>query len=229
MFKKTTLSLALFSLVSWADDAAIQKNLQPFGFQNIEILESPVKGLRTVVSDQGILYASEDGQYFLQGQLVQVLEDGNSVDLTNKPLMGRLKQMENEMVVHAAKDEKHVITVFFDITCHYCQLLHKDTQKLNDLGITVRYLAFPRQGIDSANAEQMEAIFAAENPKEELDAIMLGKKKPSQKQKPNIVSKHYNLGLQFGVEGTPAIITEDGQLIGGYLKPDQMIKALERL
>lgn len=229
MLKKLLPLSLFFSLPSFADNALIEKNLGGFGIKNIEIIDSPVKGLKTVLSEQGVMYASEDGQFFLQGHLVQILEDGSSVDLSNKPLMGRLAQMESEMIVFPAKEEKHVITVFFDITCHYCQILHKDTKKLNDLGITVRYLGFPRQGPESTNAETMEAIFTAENPKATLDAVMLEQQKANDKKKPNIVKKHYDLGLQFGVEGTPAIVTENGQLIGGYLKPDQMLKVLERL
>lgn len=226
---KKLLPLSLLSLPLFADDAAIEKNLRGFGIENIEISDSPVKGLKTVISDEGVMYASEDGQFFLQGHLVQILEDGSSVDLSNKPLMGRLAQLEPEMIVYPAKEQKHVVTIFFDISCHYCQILHKDTKKLNDLGITVRYLSFPRQGTEHANAEAMEAIFTAEDPKSTLDAIMLGKQKATAMKKPDIVKKHYNLGLQFGVEGTPAIVTENGQLIGGYLKPDQMLKVLERL
>lgn len=226
---KKLLPLSLLSLPLFADDAVIKQNLRGFGIENIEISDSPVKGLKTVISDEGVMYASEDGQFFLQGHLVQILEDGSSVDLSNKPLMGRLAQLEPEMIVYPAKEQKHVVTIFFDISCHYCQILHKDTKKLNDLGITVRYLSFPRQGTEHANAEAMEAIFTAEDPKSTLDAIMLGKQKATAMKKPDIVKKHYNLGLQFGVEGTPAIVTENGQLIGGYLKPDQMLKVLERL
>lgn len=53
------------------------------------------------------------------------------------------------MIVYKAPDEKHVITVFTDITCGYCHKLHEEMKDYNALGITVRYLAFPRQGLES--------------------------------------------------------------------------------
>ena len=55
------------------------------------------------------------------------------------------------MIVYPAKNEKHVVTVFIDISCHYCHLLHQQIKEYNELGITVRYLAFPRAGLNSQN------------------------------------------------------------------------------
>ena len=46
------------------------------------------------------------------------------------------------MIIYPAKNEKYVVTVFMDITCHYCHILHQQVKEYNDLGITVRYLAF---------------------------------------------------------------------------------------
>ena len=58
------------------------------------------------------------------------------------------------MIVYPAKNEKHVVTVFMDITCHYCHLLHQQLKEYNDLGIAVRYLAFPRAGMNNQTAKQ---------------------------------------------------------------------------
>jgi thiol:disulfide interchange protein DsbC len=56
------------------------------------------------------------------------------------------------MIVYKAPQEKHVITVFTDITCGYCHKLHEQMSDYNALGITVRYLAFPRQGCKASRA-----------------------------------------------------------------------------
>ena len=50
---------------------------------------------------------------------------------------------------------------------------------------------------------------------------------PKEVKTPNIVKKHYELGIQFGVRGTPSIVTSTGELIGGYLKPADLLRALE--
>ena len=157
----TALSVAMISMNSIADDAAIIKNLKQLGAEQVEVKSSPIKGVKTAVTDQGILYISEDGKYVLQGKLFEL--NGNKiVDVSAKALMATLESYRNEMIVYPAKNEKHVVTVFMDITCGYCHKLHSQIKEYNDLGITLRYLAFPRKGMDKT-AEQMEAIFTAKD------------------------------------------------------------------
>ncbi|WP_233112442.1 bifunctional protein-disulfide isomerase/oxidoreductase DsbC [Aggregatibacter actinomycetemcomitans] len=221
----TTLSLLAISMSVTANDAVLKSKLEKLGVKDIDIQTSPIKGLKTVVSDQGIFYASEDGEYLLQGKIYKLTDKGIS-NVTNKVLLDKLNALKNEMIVYPAKNEKHVITVFMDITCHYCHLLHQQVKEYNDLGITVRYLAFPRAGMESQTAGQMEAIFTAKDPTFALNEAEKGNL-PKELKTPNVVRKHYLLGAQFGVNGTPTIITSEGEVIGGYLKPADLLAALE--
>ncbi|KOE61995.1 bifunctional protein-disulfide isomerase/oxidoreductase DsbC [Aggregatibacter actinomycetemcomitans] len=221
----TTLSILAISMSVTANDAALKSKLEKLGVKDIDIQTSPIKGLKTVVSDQGIFYASEDGEYLLQGKIYKLTDKGIS-NVTNKVLLDKLNALKNEMIVYPAKNEKHVITVFMDITCHYCHLLHQQVKEYNDLGITVRYLAFPRAGMENQTAGQMEAIFTAKDPTFALNEAEKGNL-PKELKTPNVVRKHYLLGAQFGVNGTPTIITSEGEVIGGYLKPADLLAALE--
>ncbi|SUO93986.1 bifunctional protein-disulfide isomerase/oxidoreductase DsbC [Suttonella ornithocola] len=223
MLLATAVTILTHSAI--ADDNAIKNALSPFNVTNMEISDSPIAGLKQVVSDQGIFYATEDGKYFLQGTLVEITDKG-PVDLTNRPLMKKLESMVPQMIVYPAKDQKHVVNVFTDITCPYCMRLHKDMQGYNDRGITIRYLAFPRAGGNSKVAGQMEAIWKSDDPKAAFDAAEKGKI-PSA-MSPDVVQKQYNLGLQFNVTGTPALILEDGTMLPGYHKPDELIKILDK-
>lgn len=220
----TALSLLSLSSAVLADDSTIINNLKKLGVEQVEVKTSPVKGLKTVMTDQGILYVSEDGKFVLQGKLFELTEKG-PIDVSAKSLMGVLESYKNEMIVYPAKNEKHVVTVFMDITCHYCHKLHEQIKEYNDLGITLRYLAFPRRGMDKT-AQQMEAIFTAKDKIQALNDAENGKL-PTELKTPNIVKKHYDLGVQFGVRGTPAIVTETGELIGGYLPPKELAAALK--
>lgn len=221
----TALSLLAMSAGAMADDAALKNKLEKLGVKNIEIQSSPIKGLRTVISDQGVFYAEEGGEYLLQGNIYKLSDKGIS-NISNNVLMDKLNALTSEMIVYPAKNEKHVVTVFMDITCHYCHLLHQQIKEYNDLGITIRYLAFPRGGTDSKTANQMEAIFTAKDPAFALNEAENGNL-PKELKTPNIVKKHYNLGIQFGVNGTPTIVTSKGEIIGGYLKPRELLAELE--
>ncbi|MFZ7129812.1 bifunctional protein-disulfide isomerase/oxidoreductase DsbC [Avibacterium avium] len=221
----TALSLAALSVYAVASDAQIEAQLKKLGVSQMEIKSSPINGLKTVISNEGIFYASEDGKYVLQGQLYELTDKG-AVDLTGKFLLDKLNSYKNEMIVYPAKNEKYVVTVFMDITCHYCHLLHQQLSQYNDLGITVRYLAFPRGGLNNNTAKQMEAIWQAKDPAQALNEAEKGNL-PKTLKNANIVKKHYELGVQFGVRGTPSIVTPKGELIGGYLPPKELLQALQ--
>ncbi|MFZ7203158.1 bifunctional protein-disulfide isomerase/oxidoreductase DsbC [Avibacterium avium] len=221
----TALSLAALSVYAVASDAQIEAQLKKLGVSQMEIKSSPINGLKTVISNEGIFYASEDGKYVLQGQLYELTDKG-AVDLTGKFLLDKLNSYKNEMIVYPAKNEKYVVTVFMDITCHYCHLLHQQLSQYNDLGITVRYLAFPRGGLNNNTAKQMEAIWQAKDPSQALNEAEKGNL-PKTLKNADIVKKHYELGVQFGVRGTPSIVTPKGELIGGYLPPKELLQALQ--
>lgn len=221
----TALSLAALSAYAVASDAQIEAQLKKLGVSQMEIKPSPINGLKTVISNEGIFYASEEGKYVLQGQLYELTDKG-AVDLTGKFLLDKLNSYKNEMIVYPAKNEKYVVTIFMDITCHYCHLLHQQLSQYNDLGITVRYLAFPRGGLNNNTAKQMEAIWQAKDPVQALNEAENGNF-PKTLKNADIVKKHYELGVQFGVRGTPSIVTPKGELIGGYLPPKELLQALQ--
>ena len=224
MKKLLTALLITASATAMATDAEIKSKLQALGAKNIEVKDSPVKGLKTAVTDQGILYVSENGQYVLQGKMYELTNKG-PVDVAGKLLADKVNALKNEMIIYPAKNEKYVVTVFMDITCHYCHILHQQVKEYNDLGITVRYLAFPRAGMNET-ARQMEAIWTAKDPVFALNEAEKGNL-PKELKTPNIVKRHYDLGVQLGVQGTPSIVTSTGELIGGYLKPKDLLVALK--
>lgn len=208
-----------------ADDAEIKQSLAKLGVQNADIQPAPVAGMKTVLTDSGVLYVTEDGKHFIQGPLYDV-SGAQPVNVTNKLLVGKLNALEKEMIVYKSPQEKHVITVFTDITCGYCHKLHEEMKDYNALGITVRYLAFPRQGLQSQTENDMKGIWCAKDPKKAFDAAMKGETVTGGTCDMNIAN-HYNLGVQFGIQGTPAIVLSNGTVIPGYQGPKEMKQMLD--
>lgn len=226
--KKNAIALGLMCLSApiIASDANLKKQLEQVGATEVKISDSPLAGFKMATSNEGIVYISQDGRYVIQGKVFE-LKNGKVVDITNQQLLAELNAYTNEMIVYPAKNEKHVITVFMDITCHYCHLLHEKMKEYNDLGITIRYLAFPRAGMNSQTAKQMEAIWTAKDKMIALNNAENGNL-PTQLKTPDIVKKHYQLGIKFGITGTPSMVTSEGELIGGYVEPKELIKMLEQ-
>ncbi|AWW34808.1 bifunctional protein-disulfide isomerase/oxidoreductase DsbC [Mannheimia varigena] len=219
-----TLGLMFVSTIVAASDVKLKNQLENMGATDVTISDSPLSGFKMATSNEGIVYISQDGQYVIQGKIFE-LKNGKAIDITNQGLMAELNSYANEMILYPAKNEKHVVTVFMDITCHYCHLLHQKIKEYNDLGITIRYLAFPRGGMNTQTAKQMEAIWTAQDKIKALNDAENGKL-PTQLKMPEIVKKHYQLGVKFGVTGTPNIVTSEGELIGGYVEPKELAKIL---
>ncbi|MBV7388579.1 bifunctional protein-disulfide isomerase/oxidoreductase DsbC [Pasteurellaceae bacterium TAE3-ERU1] len=224
--KKLALALALSVAATSALAGELENKLTNLGMTNIDVQATPLPGIKAAITDQGVFYVSDNGDYVLQGDLIKIKPNGDFENLKEKLLLGKLNAMEKEMIIYPAKQQKYVVTVFMDITCHYCHLLFEQIKDYNDLGITVRFLAFPRGGLSAKSAQQMEAIWTAKDRTEALNKAENGEL-PKNLVKANVVAKQYALGLQYGVQGTPTIVTNTGTVLGGYLKPKELLKALE--
>lgn len=224
--KQKLMTIALGTVLSTSVMASsnLQKQLESVGATNVKISDSALPGFKTAVSDQGVVQISQDGRFVIHGQVFE-LKNGKAIDITHRALMAQLEELKGEMIIYPAKNEKHVVTVFMDITCHYCHLLHTKIKEYNDLGITIRYLAFPRGGVNTQVAKQMEAIWTAKDKVFALNEAEDGKL-PKEVKTPNIVKKHYELGIKFGVTGTPNLVTQEGEVIPGFVEPKELIKML---
>lgn len=222
------LSLLMTTLTSLAhaDDAAIQQSLKKLGLQQTEIQPSSLPGMKTVLTESGVLYVTEDGKQFIQGPLYDV-SGGQPVNVTNKLLEKKVDALSKEMIVYKAPKEQHVITVFTDITCGYCRKLHSEMADYNALGITVRYLAFPREGMNGQVAKNMESVWCAADPKKAFTTAMNGGEISPIDCKIDL-SQHYKLGILYGIQGTPAMLMENGMMIPGYQGPKEMKQLLDQ-
>jgi thiol:disulfide interchange protein DsbC len=226
------LALGLVSGVGVAADAdqAIRKTLQVLqpDLPIQAIAESPMPGVYQVELEGGRhLYTSADGQFLLQGYMFQ-FKDGQAINLTEQAeSRGIVKLMDaipaSEMVVFAPKEPKAHITVFTDTDCGYCQKLHSEVPELNRLGIEVRYLAFPRQGMGSDAAKELSNVWCS---KDRQAAMNLAKTRQTvpDAQCDSPIAKQYALGQKIGVSGTPAIVLANGKIIPGYQPAPQLAK-----
>lgn len=212
-------------------DKKIDGALQTLGLKAEAIADTPVDGLLQVVTDRGLFYVGKDGKTLMQGKMYG-LNNGGVENLTEKALSKVRKEgiskFDDSMIVFPAKNEKHQVTVFTDTSCGYCRRLHNQMQEYNDLGITVRYMAFPRAGVGSKIYDDMMAVWCAKDPKKAMTDAKSGDEVAAKSCKQPL-DEHYAMGQRVGVNGTPAIVLEDGSMIPGYQPPAQLAKILETL
>jgi thiol:disulfide interchange protein DsbC len=191
---------------------------------------SPMKGVYQVTMGADIAYVSADGKFLIAGDMYEIDSRTNLTEAgrqkTRVDVLAKLD--ERDMIVFKPAAVKHTITVFTDVDCGYCRKLHSEISQLNELGVQVRYLAYPRSGPGTEDWRKMEAVWCSKDRKNAITEAKAGKEvKSGQCATP--VAKQFKLGEQMGVRGTPAIFTASGDYIGGYLTPSQMLKELDRV
>jgi thiol:disulfide interchange protein DsbC len=191
-----------------------------------QIAASPVQGLYEVRIGSKIAYVSADGRFLVQGEIIDLTTDLN---LTEGRREGVRREVlagvsETGMVVFSPPAPTSTITVFTDIDCGYCRKLHKQIADYNAKGIKVRYMFFPRSGPGTESWTKAEQVACAKDRRSALTRSKQGEKLTDKACQPNPVAEHYNVGRDFGLQGTPAIVLDSGELIGGYLDPVELSK-----
>ena len=246
MFNRVFIAAALvafsaFSLVARAaepvpanvDEALRQMLESPAnGLKVASIEASAIAGMYAVQFQEGpLVYASASGQFFIVGDLFTVGPAGY-VNLAEKRRDGmRAEEMaaveSADMIIFPAEGEaRSHISIFTDITCFYCQKLHREVPELNKRGVEVRYLAYPRAGMDSEGFRKLATAWCADNPPLILTRLKNGESVPDKVCKDTPIADQYQLGQSLGVRGTPAIVTADGQMIPGYQSADELMVTL---
>ncbi|AMK78748.1 MULTISPECIES: DsbC family protein [Methylomonas] len=232
--KKIThiLALTLLALTSpalFADEAAIKKALSEFmpGAQVDSVKPSEIRGLYEVSMGGNIFYASEDGKYLLQGQLFDAEAKKNITEtkLANVRKASLDKVGEQKMIIFKPENSKHVVSIFTDIDCGYCRKLHSEIDQYMAQGITIRYMFFPRAGKGSDSYKKAVSVWCAADKNKALTTAKKGEHLDA-KTCENPVDEHMALGEAFGMNGTPMIVTQKGNILPGYVPAAQLAKVL---
>lgn len=192
-----------------------------------QLSETPVPGLYELVYKSDVLYLSGDGRYVLQGDLLDLETRENLTEERRKTArLAVLEDMgEDTMIVFEPDEVKHTLTVFTDIDCPYCARFHRDVEALNDNGVKVRYLAFPRAGIPSGSYDKTVSVWCSDDARQAIADAKFGKPvEPRRCENP--VAEHFELGRSVGVRGTPTLILEDGGVIPGYVPADELVQMM---
>lgn len=176
------------------------------------------------------LYATADGSHFIAGELYQVT-DTELVNLTEQERAGERKVAlanvpMDQTINFTPANTKGTAFVFTDVDCFYCQKLHHGMARMNELGIEIRYLAYPRAGIGSPSYYKIVSAWCADNKQDAINKLKNREEIPKKECANNPVANQFALGEQLGVNGTPAIFLADGTLVPGYVPPEELAKRL---
>jgi thiol:disulfide interchange protein DsbC len=242
LFKRVLMicGLSAVAMSAWADADAIDTDIEQSIIDKLQqavpqipmvgIQQSPLAGLYEVALGNGErVFVSEDGNYFVAGDLFQLGENG-LVNLTNakRDLIraDRIAAVDSsDKITYSPETKKASITVFTDVDCGYCQKLHREMANYLDAGIEVSYLAYPRAGVGSSSYDKIVKAWCAEDKNDAMTRLKSGQSVDSASCD-NPVADQYKMAVDLGIRGTPAIILESGQLVSGYRPAAELEKIL---
>ena len=233
MKKFLAITLILLTNYALADVSVVVNKLKPF-FPEIKaenISPSQLDGYYEVILTDpfiDVMYISTDAKFVIQGAVTDLeLMTNISTNRINSIKLNILESIsDSDKIVFKAKEEKYVINVFTDVDCPYCAKLHANMRQMNDLGITVKYLASPLEQLHPNAQSAMEKIWCAEDRELAMHNYKSKRYLPDSPDCINPVSEQLAISKQLGVNGTPSIFFENGTNLPGYLPPNDILNRI---
>ncbi|MCC5797738.1 MAG: DsbC family protein [Methylophaga sp.] len=188
-------------------------------------------GLYEGVINGQVIYVTRDGRYLMEGKVI---------DLESRTDVTELRRAEVRRDTLAAVDEASMIsflpekqavytlTVFTDIACGYCRILHAQMAEYHAQGIAIRYMAYPRGGVSSDAYQKLVNVWCAKDQHQAMTDAKAELELP-ELQCTNSVATHFAIGNQLGVGGTPAMFLENGRMLPGYVPPKRLRAVLDEM
>lgn len=193
-----------------------------------KISVTPITGLYEVTIGSQLVYMSADARYMIDGDLIDWETRTNLSEIAKSSI--RLSAIEqlgpDNMLVYKPENVKDIITVITDINCTYCRRLHGEIPVYLKNDVEVRYVFMSERG--SANGmKKTVSVWCSDDQQLALDTAKAGGK-VEDKNCDNPIKQHSALARELGINGTPAIILEDGELLAGYVPANKLIAKLRQ-
>ncbi len=197
-----------------------------------KITATPVPGLFSVQQGAFVFYTSVDANYVLRGDLLSLSDQRNLTEEAQQSFrVGVLKRLSEKDIINFSPEKSkasHSITVFTDVDCPYCHQMHQMVPKLLEAGIAVRYVMYPRAGINSPSYQKTVHAWCQRANKAEIDQLMKGGATPAKLTTcDHPIKQQFELANELGLQGTPSIILADGRLIPGLAPFEELVRVVK--
>lgn len=200
-------------------------------YENVDdVRPTPVPGLYELRFGYRIAYVDASGQFgFLGSGDLQDVSSGENLTASRRAEVRRelLASLDEWDTLDFMPDRtEHELLVFTDVDCGYCRRLHQQMAEYHELGIGVRYVAFPRSGPDTDSWNTMQSVWCSDDRPAALTVAKAGGFVRERQCDSVSVERHFELGREIGLSGTPALLTPGGELIPGYVPPRRLAAIL---
>ncbi len=212
--------------------SVIRESLQRLlrvGTEKIDIKASAIPNIYEVSVGSEVIYMTADGRYMIIGDVRDAKTGENITEKKRSEMrLVSIKSIkEQDTIAFKPKETKHIVHVFTDVDCPYCAKFHQEVPKLNEAGVEIRYLAFPRSPEGSEDFNKMISVWCSKDKQQALTDAKAGKEIEKATCDNNPVKQELETGRSVGVSGTPALILPNGELLPGYLPADRLVAYLK--
>ena len=233
LFRRAALTalLALPLLAAAQDNAQLRKTLAervPALAQIDEIRKTPMPGVLEVRVGTDILYTDAEGNFLIQGNLMDTRSRKNLTEERVEKLTAvKFDELDLKNAITIVRGNgKRKLAVFEDPNCGYCKRFEKDLQKVNN--VTVHLFLIPILGQDSVDKSRQ--IWCSMNKGKTWDDWMLRDVTPKGAPSCNTDALTANLDFakKYRITGTPTLVFADGMRVPGAINAQQIEQALSR-
>ena len=213
----------------FAQEAAIRKNLAE-RLPNLpkieEVSKTPMNGLFEIrVNDSDIFYTDAEGNFLIQGNLIDTKSRRNLTDERTEKLSAiafdSLPLKDAFTIVRG--NGKRKMAVFEDPNCGYCKRFERDLQQVNN--VTVYMFLYPVLGADSV--DKTKSIWCAKDrAKTWLDVMVRDQSVPKATCDTAAIDRNIEFGRKNRITGTPTVFFADGSRVPGAISTAQIEKFL---
>jgi thiol:disulfide interchange protein DsbC len=225
------LAAALLAIPAAADEATIRKNLTQRlpDFPKIdEVRKTPMPGIWEVRVGTDLFYSDADGRHLIEGG--SIIDTRDKTNLTQQRIakLTAIKfdelPLKDAMVVKQGKGTRR-LAVFGDPNCSYCRRLERDLVALKD--VTIYSFVYPVLGPDSELKSR--AIWCSKDAMAAWRAWMIDGVAPLRAMgrcDTGAIERNVAFGRKYRINGTPALVFEDGQRVSGAMSGVDIEKRL---
>lgn len=203
--------------------ALLDKNHPQIG-KVTQVNKSPIAGLYEVVTEGQLFYTDEKVTHLIAGSMFELKSMRNITEERAQKLFAvDFKSLPFDLAVKKVKGDGHrKLAYFTDPNCGYCKKLERELQKVTN--VTLYLFLYP---IFPGSDEKVQGVLCSKDKVKAWDDMMLNGVQPPAGNCTTSTAKVKELGRKLRLQGTPALIFADGQVVPGFLPAPELEKALQ--
>lgn len=230
--KKTILCMSLLAASVGAfagtfEDEVLAKFPQSKGAK----IEKSFENFYSVTKGSEVVFVSSDMKYLVSGQVIDLVTSKNlTQDLVeaNRPKMNMADLNVKDAILLKGGSGKKKLYVFSDPDCPYCKQVEKEFSQLK--GVSIYIFPMPLAGLHPKAVQTTEDIWCGKDRGGAWDNyVTKGTPVPSAAKCDTPIDRNLALAQKYGINGTPALIFEDGSIIPGAIPAKAIQEKLDTL